>query len=299
MFSLISEPEDTTPMLFGVPITMSSTNNPTIDSLRVHIDRIDEQIHDLLMARASLVERIGSLKSDNNLALRPGREAQILRRLSERHMGIFPKSAIFRIWREILGSLTNIQCPMTIAVAQAAGGAGFIEMARDHFGTTPMVKQNTSAGQVIKMVAEDTAAIGVVPLPGIGPGGNDPWWAALTGESAPKIILRLPFYPYDRIDPVEGLAVAKRMHDDTGNDRTFLIIETAAASSIDRTRALVAKTGLTPTGHPSSTRMGDVVLHFVEVEGWVEQSDPRLEAMVRDQITHVTVVGGYPVPLSA
>jgi hypothetical protein len=45
--------------------------------------------------------------------------------------------------------------------------------------------------------------------------------------------------------------------------------------------------------------MGDVVLHFVEVEGWVEQSDPRLEAMVRDQITHVTVVGGYPVPLSA
>lgn len=292
-------------MWFGVPITMSSTsnptptNNPTIDSLRLHIDRIDEQIHDLLMARASLVERIGTLKSDANLALRPGREAQILRRLSARHMGIFPKSAIIRIWREILGSLTNIQCPLTIAVSQSTGGAGFIELVRDHFGTTPFVKPNASAGQVIKMVAEDQAAVGIVPVPGIAPAGHEPWWAALTGESAPKIILRLPFFPYERIDPVEGLVVAKRLHDETGDDRTFLVIETAAASSIDRTRALVAKAGLSPVGQPSSTSMGDVVLHLVEVEGWVAQADQRLSALVRDQITHVTVVGGYPVPLSA
>jgi len=290
-------------MWFGVPITMSSTNTSSIDSLRVHIDRIDEQIHDLLMARASLVERIGTLKGDANLALRPGREAQILRRLSDRHMGVFPKSAIVRIWREILGSLTNVQCPLSIAVAQGSGpgsgSGGFVELIRDHFGTTPAVKIIPSAGQVVKLVANDEIPVGVVPLPGVAPYGNEPWWAALTGETAPKIILRLPFYPYDRNDPVEGLVVAKRPHDETGNDRTFLVVETAAGVSIDGTRALAAKAGFTPTGHPASTRMGGVVLHFVEVEGWVGSADPRLAALVRDQITHVTIVGGYPVPLSS
>jgi len=286
-------------MWFGVPITMSTSNNPTIDSLRVHIDRIDEQIHDLLMARASLVERIGSLKSDANLALRPGREAEILRKLSDRHMGIFPKSAIIRIWREILGSLTNIQRPLVIAIAQGGAGAGFIELVRDHFGTTPNVKPIASAGQVVKLVADDEAPIGVLPLPGLSPDGNEAWWAPLTAENAPKIILRLPFYPYERTDPVEGLVVAKRMHDETGNDRTFLVIETSAASSIDRTRALLTKAGFAPTGQPVSTRLGDLVLHLIEVEGWVAQTDPRLSALVRDQVTHATVVGGYPVPLSA
>ena len=278
---------------------MSSSSMSTIDSLRTHIDRIDEQIHDLLMARASLVERIGSLKSDANLALRPGREAEILRRLSDRHMGIFPKSAIIRIWREILGSLTNIQRPMMIAIAQGKSGAGFIELVRDHFGTTPDVKPIASAGQVIKLVADDDAPIGVVPLPGVSSDGVDAWWAALTAENAPKIILRLPFYPYERTDPVEGLVVAKRMHDETGNDRTFLVVETSAASSIDRTRALLVKAGFAPTGHPVSSRIGALVVHLIEVEGWVGPTDPRLTALVRDQVTHATIVGGYPVPLSS
>ena len=278
---------------------MSSSNNPTIESLRFHIDRIDDQIHDLLMARAHLVEQIGTLKTDANLALRPGREAEILRRLSARHMGLFPKPAIIRIWREILGSLTNIQRPLHIAIAQGSAGAGFVELVRDHFGTTPHVRLIPAAGQVVKLVADDDVPIGVVPVPGIPPAANEPWWAALTAETDPKIILRLPFYPYDRTDPVEGLVLAKRLHDNTGDDRTYLVIETSTASSIDRTRALLVKAGLSPTGQPVSTRMGDLMLHLIEVDGWIEQSDPRLTALVRDQVTHATVVGGYPVPMTA
>ena len=135
--------------------------------------------------------------------------------------------------------------------------------------------------------------------PGLPPAGNEPWWVALTAENAPRIILRLPFYPYDRLDPVEGLVVAKRMPDETGNDRTYLLVESAAAFSIDRTRALLTKAGFIPTGQPVSSRMGDLVLHLIEVEGWVAQTDPRLSALVRDQVTHATIVGGYPVPLSS
>ena len=272
--------------------------NPTIDSLRVHIDRIDTQIHDLLMERSKLVERIGSLKAEGNLALRPGREADILRRLSDRHRGSFPKPAIMRIWREILGGLTNMQRPMIIAIAQNVAGSAYIELVRDHFGVTPAVRLAATPGQVVKLVADEDTPIGVVPVPGYPPAGNDPWWAALIPDNAPRIISRLPFYPYERTDPVDGLVLAKRPQDQTGQDRTYVVIETTAPASIDRIRALMTKAEFMPTGQPQSTRLGDLVGHLIEVEGWVAPTDPRLSALVRDQVTHAVVIGGYPIPLS-
>ena len=272
--------------------------NPTIDSLRVHIDRIDTQIHDLLMERATLVERIGALKTDGSLALRPGREADILRRLWERHHGTFPKAAIMRIWREILGGLTHMQRPMIIAIAQNVAGPAYVELVRDHFGVTPTVRLVATPGQVVKLVAEEDAPIGVVPVPGYPPAANDPWWAALIPDTAPRIISRLPFYPYERTDPVDGLVLAKRPQDQTGRDRTYVVIETTNPASIDRIRALMAKADFVPTGQSQSTRLGDLVGHLIEVEGWVAPTDPRLSALVRDQVTHAVVIGGYPIPLS-
>ena len=38
------------------------------------------------------------------LALRPGREAMVLRRLLGRHSGPFPRGALVRLWREIMGA---------------------------------------------------------------------------------------------------------------------------------------------------------------------------------------------------
>src|SRR5205814_7330018 len=67
------------------PPDMASADNP-LDDLRCQIDGIDDALHDLLIRRAEIAERIGKLKSESAggapaVFLRPGREAIVLRRL--------------------------------------------------------------------------------------------------------------------------------------------------------------------------------------------------------------------------
>ena len=277
-----------------------TSSEPSLDSLRQQVDRIDDQLHDLIMARCQLVERMGGLKGEG-LAIRPGREAAVLRRLVARHSGAFPKAALVRIWREMIGALLGVQQPLSIAVAQAERGDGFIELTRNYFGVVWPVASIPSAGQVIKLVSEGQASIGVVPLPGHGPGGAEPWWVALTGErdTIPRVVSRLPVYPIDtRPEPLEALVIARRGHDDTGLDRTLVVAETGASTSRDRVRALFAAAGFEPTEILAVHTVDGTVLHLVEVDGWIGPADSRLAALVRDPVRHASVIGGYPVPLS-
>ena len=73
----------------------------SLDDLRRQIDEIDRMLHDLLIRRSEVVERIGALKgserSNGVVYLRPGREAVVLRRLIERHRGPLPKATLVRI----------------------------------------------------------------------------------------------------------------------------------------------------------------------------------------------------------
>ena len=273
---------------------------PTLDSLRSQVDRIDDQLHDLIMKRCVLVERMGELKGDG-LALRPGRDAALLRRLVARHGGSFPKAALVRMWREMIGATLGLQQPLSIAVAQAERGDGFIELARNHFGVVWPVMPTPSAGQVIKLVSDGQASVGVVPMPGHGPGGAEPWWVALTGErdTIPRVVARLPIYPVDsRPEPLEALVIARRGHDDTGLDHTLVVAETAASTSRDRVRTLFAAAGLDSIEILAIHTVDGTVLHLVDIEGWIGPADPRLAMLVRDPVRHASVIGGYPIPLA-
>ena len=59
-----------------------------LSELRANLDSIDDAIHDLLMRRAEVVSHIASVKT--GAALRPGREAAIIRRLLARPSATSP-----------------------------------------------------------------------------------------------------------------------------------------------------------------------------------------------------------------
>ena len=61
-------------------------------ALRAELDGIDDAMHDLLMRRAACVEEVA--RSGKRSALRPGREASIIRRLLARHQGALPPHAL-------------------------------------------------------------------------------------------------------------------------------------------------------------------------------------------------------------
>lgn len=109
-------------------------NAPSLDELRREIDRLDDNIQDLLIQRTAAVERIGALKGDDTIYLRPGRQAEILRRLVARHHGRYPRVALIRLWNEMMGALVALQGPFTLAVYMPERGAGYLELARDQYG---------------------------------------------------------------------------------------------------------------------------------------------------------------------
>ena len=75
------------------------TSLKSLEKLRQEIDRIDDTMHDLLIQRSQVAEKIGELKGDGAVSLlRPGREAEILRRIVSRHQGKFPNARSSLAW---------------------------------------------------------------------------------------------------------------------------------------------------------------------------------------------------------
>src|SRR6478752_1462378 len=171
---------------------------PALAELRKEIDRIDEAMHGLLMERGQIIDRLIASKGtqESGSAFRPAREADMMRRLVQRHKGILPLDTAESIWRVIIATFTHVQAPFSVHADLSAGDAPMRDSVRFHFGfTVPFVAHVGGAG-VVEAVSESKGDLGLVPAFSTAHGGA--WWNALEFESAPKIIARLPFI--DRID---------------------------------------------------------------------------------------------------
>jgi chorismate mutase/prephenate dehydratase len=277
---------------------------PTLDELRRQIDKIDNELHDLLMQRADIVELVGSLKGKDNLTLlAPGREAEIIRRLLSRHKGRFPRVSLVRLWRELISGMISVQSPLTVAVFMPDRGAGYLELARDQYGYNTTMTPWRSPGQVVHAVAEGSAQVGILPMPDRDEAEG--WWISLTGDSAtlPRIIGRLPFAGpgQGRGDGIEALAVGLLQPVATGYDRSWLAVETVPDISRARLRSVLAASGIEPTQLSATQRAEDSWLQLVEISGHMTNDDPRLARLMdgRQTVLRAVVLGGYPVPLTA
>jgi chorismate mutase len=168
-------------------------NDPTLAQLRVEIDRIDEQMHGLLIARGEIIDRLIAVKKteETGSAFRPAREADMMRRLVQRHHGNLPFDTVESIWRVIISTFTYVQAPFSVHADLSAGDALMRDSARFHFGFTVPFVPHMGAASVVEAVTTSRGDLGLIPA--FATSGAGPWWAALEFDSAPKIIARLPF----------------------------------------------------------------------------------------------------------
>ncbi|MFE1603098.1 chorismate mutase [Methylobacterium sp. ID0610] len=168
---------------------------PTTDlaALRAEIDRIDAAMHDLLMERGRIIDRLIAVKrtSASGSAFRPGREASMMRAIAERHAGLLPLDTVEGIWRVIIATFTYVQAPFAVHADVSGGDAPMRDSARFHFGFTVPYRPHPSAKAVIAAVADSRGDLGIFRLDqGVTAG---PWWEDLAGPGRPKVIARLPF----------------------------------------------------------------------------------------------------------
>ena len=166
---------------------------PTLADLRREIDRIDEAMHRLLIERGEIIDRLIATKGtqESGAAFRPAREAEMMRRLVERHHGSLPLDTVEGIWRVIISTFTYVQAPFAVHADLTPGDAAMRDTARFHFGfTAPFISHMGAAG-VVAAVAASKGDLGLVPASAVA--GAGAWWSALEADNAPKIIARLPF----------------------------------------------------------------------------------------------------------
>jgi chorismate mutase len=169
---------------------------PSLGDLRKEIDRIDESMHKLLIEIKKSQETGGS-------AFRPAREAEMMKRLVQRHKGILPLDTVESIWRVIIATFTYVQAPFSVHADLSAGDALMRDSARFHFGFTVPFIPHMGASGVVAAVSESKGDLGLVPA--IAVPGAGAWWSALEFDTAPKIIARLPFV--ERADHPAALPV--------------------------------------------------------------------------------------------
>ena len=108
-----------------------TTDEDKLRALRREIDAIDDSLHDLIIERTRVVERVREAKKGDKIKIRPAREAEILYRLMARHSGTFPKRELSRMWREMIVATLRFEGPFSVSVFVSEdareGAAAFAE----------------------------------------------------------------------------------------------------------------------------------------------------------------------------
>lgn len=285
------------------------TDEATLDDLRREIDAIDDRIHEQLVRRTEVVGRIADVKKrrgDDALALRPGREAAILRRLAARHSGDFPLPALLRIWRELLAGQVAIQGGLSLGVAAPpAGPAALHDLAREHFGAAARMKEYDDTDQLLQDVWRGGVSVGVVPVPDGEPA--DAWWRGLVagGREAPRIVAEIPFWRGgpDGSERPAAWALAKLEPEATGDDVTVVAIERRGEVSRGRLRGDLRACGLRVETLAVWRAPGraERASYVVAAEGFLAAGAPPLaklaEALAADDLGHAAVLGGFARPI--
>jgi chorismate mutase / prephenate dehydratase len=300
-------------------IAATSTDPPDdLAALRAELDRIDDALHDTLTERAGVVVRLAESGRKGRVALRPGREAAIIRRLLARHTGPLDGLAVVRIWRELFAGTTALQGANAIAVCDTDPACGYTQIAREHFGALTPLRSHRSPAQAIADVSTGAAEAAVLPIPSEDEPLREAWWTILLkgagrgrdGRARPAngdepelhVVALLPFWSSPRPEGAplpQAVVVCAVAPDPSGDDRSLLGLELSPEVSRARlTGALLA----------AGFRVDSALLHrepgmaaayaLIAVEGFVTDSDSRLDA-VRAVDRRPVVIGAYAVPLAA
>jgi chorismate mutase len=176
---------------------------PSLAELRQEIDTIDAQVHSLLMQRGDIIDRLIRVKQTQEVgsAFRPAREADMMRRLVQRHRGILPLDTVESIWRVIISTFTYVQAPFSVHADISTSEPAMRDSARFHFGFTVPYVSHFNASAAVEAAAKSKGDLALVSATS----SRTPWWIALEPHDAPKIIARLPFV--ERADHPAALPV--------------------------------------------------------------------------------------------
>jgi 3-deoxy-7-phosphoheptulonate synthase len=157
-------------------------------ALRAELDRIDDQILDLIDRRLAVSVEIAATKDaegDRHLKVRPRRQAQIFQRLKAQAIHTAPE-LVEGVWREIMAHSLQSQARTELVLAPSDQPELLEARVRAHFGSAAPIRWAASTSHAIRsaLVGE---AIGIIPEPLPEGEGELRVFDVLTAEDGPVI----------------------------------------------------------------------------------------------------------------
>ncbi|KJU82786.1 chorismate mutase and prephenate dehydratase [Candidatus Magnetobacterium bavaricum] len=135
-----------------------------LKELRSRIDAIDEQMLNLLNARANLALDVAKVKKEHNLDFyNPKREREIIETLQKMNKGPFPNCALRVIFKEIFCASLALEQPRTVAYLGPQATYTH-QAALKYFSSSCKFLPTKSIREVFEKVDADVASFGVVPI---------------------------------------------------------------------------------------------------------------------------------------
>lgn len=136
----------------------------SLDDLRRQIDLLDDQIVQVLNARADLARQIGVAKQTAGVGVfRPDREQEILERVTARSVGPLPRHSLLAVYRELMSASFALEQPLRIGYLGPAGSHTH-EAALGKFGASVEYEPLLDLRGVFEEIARGRVDYGVVPV---------------------------------------------------------------------------------------------------------------------------------------
>ena len=256
---------------------------PSLEAVRQRIDALDSELLRLVDERASLARVVAAAKQaageGGRFALRPAREAEILRRLVAQERTAASAALIVRIWRELIGDSLAVQGPFHLSVWGGKDPGHTAELARRRFGDAPPLRQVGRPEEAI----HDARAPGGVAICALTP--DSAWWGRLLAEPHLRVFAALPCLA--TWGPMSALAVAAVEVEPTGHDRTFWVTDSPLTA--DTILEALSRDGVAAE---QAIEAGGLKLFMLA--GYYQANDARLD---RAPGRLTGVIGAAPAPL--
>lgn len=137
-----------------------------LNELHNKIDKINDEIHDLLTERAKISLEVGKVKNNTSekvIYYRSDREAEIFRHIIERNKGPLKNEDLLQIFKVIIASSRNLQHQLTVAFLGPHGTFSH-EAAIEQFGDQIKLRPESSIKKVFEALQQNKADYALAPI---------------------------------------------------------------------------------------------------------------------------------------
>lgn len=270
-------------------MAQSNEQELALGKIRVRIDALDRQIHQLLNERARCAQEVAEVKAAYQqgevVFYRPEREAQVLRGAMERNEGPLPDAEIARLFREVMSSCLALEQPLRVVFPGSLCSRSH-QAAMKQFGQAAEFVPVDSIQAIFTEVAQGRAHYGIVPMERV---------EARLSAAAVAALAQFDLALCGEVSELGSryLVIGDQLVGPSGEDKTAMLVELSGpVEQLDETfkAAGVAPTAVVERALEQSTQI------YIDFPGHCESAViQKLCLMIEQKALSSKALGSFPM----